>query len=118
MIFGAHLVFYSADAEADRAFLAEVFGFNSVDAGNGWLIFGLPPAEVALHPAGAPAAELYLMCDYIGAEVRALTERGVTCSPLEEPRWGSVTKVRLPSGAEIGLYQPRHPTAIETDERL
>jgi catechol 2,3-dioxygenase-like lactoylglutathione lyase family enzyme len=77
MIFGAHLVLYSADAEADRAFLADVLGFDSVDAGGRWLIFALPPAEAAVHPAEAPAAELFLMCDDLGAEMRSLAERGV-----------------------------------------
>jgi hypothetical protein len=113
MIFGAHLVLYSADAEADRAFLADVLGFDSVDAGGGWLIFALPPAEAAVHPADVPATELFLMCDDLEAEMRALAERGVVCSVVDEPRWGSVTKIRLPGGGEIGLYQPKHPTAIE-----
>lgn len=112
MIFGAHLVLFSADAEADRAFLADVLGFNSVDAGGGWLVFGLPPAEAAVHPAEAPATELYLMCDDLDAEMRVLSGRGVVCSAVEEARWGSTTKIALPSGGEIGLYQPRHPTAI------
>jgi hypothetical protein len=113
MIFGAHLVLYSADAEADRAFLADVLGFGSVDAGGGWLIFALPPAEAAVHPAEAPAAELYLMCDDLETEMRTLSGRGVACAPVEEARWGSITKIALPSGAEVGLYQPKHQTAIE-----
>jgi hypothetical protein len=113
MIFGAHLVVFSTDAEADRAFLSDVLGLDSVDAGGGWLIFALPPAEAALHPAEAPAAELYLMCDDLAAEMRSLAGRGVELSEVEEARWGTITKIRLPSGAEIGLYQPRHPTAIE-----
>jgi hypothetical protein len=113
MIFGAHLVVFSTDADADRAFLSDVLGFDSVDAGGGWLIFALPPAEAALHPAETPAAELYLMCDDLAAEMRSLAERGVGLSDVEEARWGSITKIRLPSGGEIGLYQPRHPTAIE-----
>jgi hypothetical protein len=113
MIFGAHLVVFSTDADADRAFLSDVLGFDSVDAGGGWLIFALPPAEAALHPAEAPAAELYLMCDDLAAEMRSLAERGVELSDVEEARWGTITKIRLPSGGEIGLYQPRHPTAIE-----
>ena len=114
MIFGAHLVLYSTDAEADRAFLADVLGLDSVDAGGGWLIFALPPAEAAVHPAEAPGAELFLMCDDLEAEMRALAARGVTCAAVEEARWGSITKLTLPSGGEVGLYQPRHPTAIET----
>jgi catechol 2,3-dioxygenase-like lactoylglutathione lyase family enzyme len=117
MIFGAHVVLYSTDAEADRAFLADVLGFHSVDAGGGWLIFGLPPAEAAVHPAEEPAAELYLMCDDLESEMRALDDRSVVCSAIEEPRWGSVTKIRLPGGGQIGLYQPKHPTAIEGQGR-
>jgi hypothetical protein len=113
MIYGSHLVVFSADADADRAFLAEVFGFEHVDAGGGWLIFGLPPAEVAIHPAETPASELYLMCDDLGAEMRTLAEKGVQCSEVEEARWGSLTKVRLPSGGEVGLYQPRHAAMVE-----
>lgn len=113
MIFGAHLVRLSADAEADRAFLADVLGFGSFDAGGGWLIFGLPPAEAAVHPAETPATELNLMCDDLEAEMRALAGRGVECSAVEEARWGSITKITLPGGGKLGLYQPRHPTAIE-----
>ena len=99
MIFGAHVVLYSTDAEADRAFLADVLGLDTVDAGGGWLIFALPPAEVALHPAEAPAAELYLMCDDLETEIRSLRERGLMCATVEEARWGSITKIPLPSGA-------------------
>jgi hypothetical protein len=122
VIFGAHLVLFSADAEADRTFLTDVLGFGSVDAGGGWLIFGLPPAEMAIHPpvagaplrpAGGPTAELYLMCDDLESEMRTLARRGVACSAVEEARWGSITKITLPSGGEVGLYQPRHPTAID-----
>ena len=112
MIFGAHLVVFSTDAEADRAFLSDVLGFDSVDAGGGWLIFALPAAEAALHPAEAPAAELYLMTDDLAADMRSLAERGVELSDVEEARWGTITKIRLPSGGEIGLYQPKHATAI------
>lgn len=113
MIYGTHVVVFSRDADADRAFLADVLGFEHVDAGGGWLIFGLPPAEAAVHPAEVPGAELYFMCDDLDAEMRALAEKGVDCSEVEEARWGSVTKIRLPGGAEIGVYQPRHATAIE-----
>jgi hypothetical protein len=77
------------------------------------LIFALPPAEVAVHPAEDPGAELYLMCDDLEAQIGSLVARGVTCSPVEEAPWGSVTKVSLPGGAEVGLYRPRHPLAIE-----
>lgn len=112
MIIGAHVILYTRDAEADRAFFADVLGFPSVDAGHGWLIFALPPAELATHPTDAdPLAELYLLCDDVEAEVRALEEKGVRCSPVEAQRWGSVTRFRLPGGGEVGLYQPRHPLA-------
>lgn len=112
MVFGAHLIVYSKDAEADRQFLADMFSMESVDAGGGWLIFALPPAEVAVHPAEAPGAELYLMCDDLEAEMASLVARGVTCSAVEEASWGSMTKISLPGGGEVGLYQPRHPLAI------
>ena len=113
MIFGAHVILYSADAEADRAFLRDVLGFPSVDAGHDWLIFTLPPAEVAVHPAVENAAhELYLMCDDLAAEVASLAGKGVRCSEVEEARWGSVAKIQLPGGGEVGLYQPKHPLAI------
>ncbi len=116
MIFGAHLVVYSADATADRAFLGDVLGLSSVDAGHGWLIFALPPAEVAVHGAPADVSnELYLMCDDLEAEMRTLGVKGVQFAPVEEPRWGSVTKFRLPGGSEIGLYQPKHPSALVRD---
>ena len=116
MVFGAHLVLYSEDADADRRFLAEMLGLRSVDAGHGWLIFALPPAEVAVHPAAAPGVELYLMCDDLAAEVETLGARGVPCSPIEEARWGSMTKIVLPGGGSVGLYQPRHPLAIGRNE--
>ncbi len=113
MIFGAHLVLYSKDPVADRAFLRDVLGFSQVDAGYGWLIFSLPPAEAAVHPTeGTAAQELFLMCDDLQAEIESLRAKGVDCSEVQEQRWGSITKVLLPSGAEIGLYQPKHPTAM------
>jgi len=113
MIFGAHVIIYSKDAPADRAFLRDVLGFSSVDAGGGWLIFALPPAEVAVHPAEeGPRHELYFMCDDIKAEIEALSEKGVRRSEVGEARWGSVTSIRLPGGGDVGLYQPKHPTAF------
>ena len=113
MIFGAHTIVYSHDAQADRAFLRDVLGFSAVDAGHGWLVFALPPAELAVHPADASDRhELYLMCDDLAREMQALAAKGVACAPVQEARWGSVTKLRLPGGGEIGLYQPRHPLAI------
>jgi catechol 2,3-dioxygenase-like lactoylglutathione lyase family enzyme len=113
MIYGAHVILYSSDPDADRAFLADVLGFEHVDAGGGWLIFGLPPAELAVHPADAPAAELYLMCDDLPAEMHRLEAQDVRCSAIEEAHWGSVTKIALPSGGEVGLYQPKHPAMVE-----
>ena len=99
MIFGAHMIIYSKDAEADRAFFRDVLGYPSVDAGHGWLIFAMPPAELAVHPAdGESGQELYLMCDDLGAEISALMEKGVWCGDVEEARWGSVTTIRLPGG--------------------
>jgi hypothetical protein len=112
MISGAHVIVYSKNAEADRAFF-RVFGFKSVDAGHGWLIFALPPAEAAVHPSdGSGAHELYFMCDDLKAEMASLTKKGGACSNVQELRWGSVTKMRLPGGGEVGLYQPKHPTAL------
>jgi len=113
MIFGAHVILYSKDSAADRAFLRDVLGFASVDAGHEWLIFALPPAEAAIHPADlSDNHELYLMCDDLKAEILALGKKGVQCSEVQEARWGSITKIRLPSGSEIGLYQPKHPSPL------
>ncbi|HXQ18512.1 MAG TPA: hypothetical protein VN781_02680 [Acidimicrobiales bacterium] len=114
MIFGTHVVVYSTDAEADRAFFTEVLGFASVDAGHGWLIFSAPPAELAVHPAETNAGhELYLMCDDLASEIAGLAARGIGCTEVEQVRWGSITKIGLPGGGEVGLYQPRHPTALD-----
>jgi hypothetical protein len=113
MIFGAHVVVSSKDAQADRAFLRDVLGLASVDAGHEWLIFALPPAEVAVHPtAETNSHELYFLCDDLKAEIAALAEKGVHCSELQEARWGSITHVTLPSGGQVGLYQPKHPLAF------
>ena len=113
MISGAHVIVYSKNAEADREFFRNVLGFKSVDAGHGWLIFALPPAEAAIHPSdGSGTHELYFMCDDLKAEIASLAKKGVKCSKVEEQRWGSITKMRLPGGSEIGLYQPKHPTAL------
>lgn len=113
MIFGAHVIVYSKDAEADRAFFRDVLGFASVDAGHGWLIFALPPAEAAFHPAEEnDRHELYFMCEDLKAEMSALKKKGVACSDIQKERWGSITKISLPGGGKIGLYQPKHPTAL------
>jgi catechol 2,3-dioxygenase-like lactoylglutathione lyase family enzyme len=113
MISGAHVIIYSKNAEADRAFFRDVLGFKSVDAGHGWLLFALPPAEAAFHPSDENSAnELYLMCEDLRAEIASLAKRGVKCSDVEEARWGSITKMRLPGGGDVRLYQPKHPTAL------
>jgi catechol 2,3-dioxygenase-like lactoylglutathione lyase family enzyme len=113
MIFGAHAIVYSKDAVADRAFFRDVLGFSWVDAGHDWLIFALPPAEVAVHPAEDNGGhELFFMCDDLNAEMAALAAKDVRCSDVEEARWGSVTRIRLPSGGEVGLYQPKHPSPL------
>jgi hypothetical protein len=113
VILGAHVVVYSKNADADRAFFRDVLRFGSVDAGHGWLIFALPPAQAALHPSDENSAhELYLMCDDLKAEMASLASQYVACSEVQEARWGSITKIRLPGGGEIGLYQPKHPTAL------
>lgn len=123
MIFGAHFLLYSSKPEADRAFLSDILGFTSVDAGDGWLIFALPPAELAVHPAEGTFAQrhadhdllgavLYLMCDDVQAVVGELGAKQVTCSRIVVAEWGSSTTVPLPSGGRVGLYQPTHPTAI------
>ena len=112
MIIGSHFLLYSTDADADRAFIRDVLSFAHVDAGGGWLIFALPPAEVAVHPDAKFRAELYLMCDDVRAEVRALEAKGVSCEGIEQERWGLRTAITLPSGGQLGLYQPMHPTAI------
>ena len=113
MVSGAHIVVYSKDAEADRAFFRDVLGFASVDAGHGWLIFALPPAEAAFHPADDnDGHELFLMCDDLQSEMQVLREKGVACSDAQEARWGSITRIRLPGGGQVGLYQPKHPTAL------
>ena len=113
MISGAHVILYSKDAEADRTFFRDVLGFKSVDAGHGWLIFSLPPAEMAFHPSDmSDGCELYLMCNDLKAEMASLAKKGVSCSAPQEPRWGVVTTVRLPGGGQVGLYQPRHLTAV------
>lgn len=122
MISGAHVIVYTKDAEADRAFFRDVLGFKSVDAGHGWLIFALPPGEAAFHPSDKNGPhELFFMCDNLKAEIAALAKKGVNCSAVQEERWGSITRIRLPSGGEIGLYQPKHPTALglssETNRR-
>jgi len=120
MITGTHILFYSADAEADRAFFRDVLEFRAVDAGHGWLIFALPPAEAGVHPledgekgtTEAARTNVYLMCVDVHATVASLEAKKVVCAPIVDEGWGIRTAIRLPSGAMIGLYQPRHPVAI------
>jgi catechol 2,3-dioxygenase-like lactoylglutathione lyase family enzyme len=113
MIFGAHIVLYTTDAEADRAFFSDVLGLKSVDAGHGWLIFALPPSEAAFHPSAENGMhELFFMCDDLKAEMACLAQKNVECSEIQEARWGSIAKMRLPGGSDISLYQPKHPTAL------
>jgi hypothetical protein len=120
MIIGAHAIVYSKDPDADRAFLRDVIGFRGVDVGGGWTIFGLPPAEVAVHPSEENGVhELYLMCDDVEAFIAGMIARGVPCGPVQEPRWGRLTEVTLPGGGKLGVYEPRHarPPAVEKQAR-
>ena len=115
MINGAHFLFYSKQPEADRAFLRDILDFRSVDVGGGWLIFALPPAELAVHPASSEGSEveLYLMCDDIESTMRELRDKGVAFdgSVADQP-WGRMTKIVLPSGGRLGLYEPRHASPL------
>ena len=115
MIIGVHAIVFSRDADGVRGFFRDVLGFSSVDAGEGWSIFALPPAELAAHPTeGDTAHELYLMCDDIETTVEELRGRGVEfAGPVTDEGWGLLTSIQLPGGALMGLYQPRHPTALQ-----
>ena len=109
MIIGAHSIIYSKDAEADRAFLRDVLKLTNVDIGHGWLIFGLPPAEVAVHPSGEnDVHEFYLMCDDLKAFIAELNKNGVVFDPVQDQGYGLLTKLTLPGGGKLGVYQPRH----------
>jgi catechol 2,3-dioxygenase-like lactoylglutathione lyase family enzyme len=111
LIAGSHVILYSRDAGADRAFFADVLGLRSVDAGGGWLIFALPPSEVAIHPGKNDRHELYLMCTDLRATMKVLKARRIRCDAPSEQHWGILTAIRLPGGGRLGLYQPKHPTA-------
>ena len=113
MITGAHVIVYSRDSNADRAFFRDVLECPHVDAGGGWLIFKLPPGEVAVHPSEGASHELYLMCDDVNTTVEQLAAKGVSCGPVSDQGWGLLTSIRLPGGGELGLYEPRHPKATE-----
>jgi hypothetical protein len=109
MITGAHSIIYSKNPEADRAFLKDVLGLPHVDVGHGWLIFGLPPAEVAVHPSEKnDVHELYLICADVDAFVVQMAARGLGCSPVRDLGWGRLTQVSLPGGGKLGVYEPRH----------
>jgi predicted enzyme related to lactoylglutathione lyase len=122
VITGAHTLWYSKDPEADRAFLRDVIGLKAIDIGHGWIIFGMPPSEAAVHPVDSDngaghdgtmlGAHVYFMCDDLDATLADLTKKGVTCAPPQNLRWGIVSQLTLPSGGEIGIYQPLHATAI------
>jgi hypothetical protein len=124
VIVGSHVLFYSKNPEADRAFVRDILQFPFVDVGGGWLIFKVPPAEAAFHPADGHilqahggrqllGAVLYLMCDDLQTVIQSLQAKNVRCSPPEEEAWGIKTTIPLPSGGEIGLYQPKHKTAFD-----
>lgn len=128
MIIGAHVLLYSDNPAADRAFFRDVLGFRYVDAGGGWLIFGLPASEAAVHPIEGEnrmllhanhrllGAVLYLLCSDLQEYVKFLRSRNVGCTEIEEEEWGIRTTIKLPSGGEIGLYQPTHPTALNLEK--
>ncbi len=115
MVNGSHAIFYSKDADKVPGFFKDVLKLGPVDAGHGWLIFALPPAEFAVHPTeGTSHYQLYLMCDDIQATTRDLRAKGVEFAhPVTEEWWGLVTATKLPGGGEMGLYEPRHPTALK-----
>lgn len=114
MITGVHAIVFSKDAPRMRAFLRDVLGLRSVDAGGGWPIFAAPPAELAVHPTDGEAEhELFLMCDDIDAVVAELAKRGMTCAPIADRSWGRATSIEIAEGESIGLYQPLHPSPLK-----
>jgi hypothetical protein len=116
MIIGAHSIIYSTNPDADRAFFRDVLQLTNVDVGGGWLIFGLPPAEVAVHPSDKnDVQEFYLMCDDVEALVAEMKKRNIVCGPVRDQGWGVLTQLTLPGGGKLGIYQPRHarPKAMD-----
>ncbi len=114
MINGAHIVIYSKDSEADRAFFRDIFEFPSVDAGHGWLIFAMPPLEAAFHDSKSnDRHELYLMCDDLAATLKDLKSKKVEVSDVKEERWGKLASFTLPGGGKIGIYEPKHPSPLK-----
>lgn len=113
MIQGAHVIIYSKDAEADRAFFRDVLGYRFADAGHGWLIFALPPAEVAFHPSETGGKQqLCLMCKDIKALVEDMKGKGIACSEIQEQGWGAISTLTLPSGTELSIYEPHHASPL------
>ena len=113
VISGAHVILFSEDAAADRAFFRDVLGFRSVDAGDGWLIFALPPAELAVHPAGKSSHELYLMCGDLDATIGELRQKGAGVSDdVTQREWGRMVAITLPGGSALYLYEPRHASPL------
>jgi hypothetical protein len=113
MIYGAHAIIYSTNAEADRAFVRDVLKYRFADAGHGWQIFALPPAELAFHPSEKnDVHELYLMCDDVQDLIADMTRRGIPTTPVHEERWGLLTRITLPSGGKLGIYQPKHASPL------
>lgn len=107
-ITGAHMIIYSTNGDADRAFIRDVLGFPHVDVGHGWLIFALPASEIAVHPAEDPNHEIYLMVDDVAAFVGRMAQQGVRCTPPQDQGWGVLTQLSLPGGSALGIYEPRH----------
>jgi catechol 2,3-dioxygenase-like lactoylglutathione lyase family enzyme len=115
MINGVHAIVFSPVADEVRAFFRDKLEFAGVDAGDGWLVFALPPAELAVHPDATARHEIYLMCDDLDATVAALADKGVVLArPIGEQAWGRVTAIALPGGSELALYEPRHPSPVRS----
>ena len=109
MITGTHAIIYSTNAEADKAFFKNVLKLTNVDVGQGWLIFGLPPSELAVHPTNEKGShELYLMCEDINAFIEDMAKQSISCSEPNDQGWGILTQLSLPGGGSLGVYQPRH----------
>jgi hypothetical protein len=114
VIRAAHVVLYSKNAVADREFFRDVLKYPFVDAGHDWLIFALPPAEVAVHPSDTDGVqELFLMCDNVEQFIAEMADRGVACSAVQAERWGLITRLTLPGGGTLGVYEPRHPSPLD-----
>jgi hypothetical protein len=112
VIIGAHIIVFTSAVQPCRDFLRDALKLPAVDAGGGWLIFALPPAEIAVHPAQEASHELYLMCDDLAATIVHLSESGATFGPVREERWGRVSTMTIPGGAQLPIYQPSHPSPI------